>query len=789
MNNNSQIESGKECSLSDLFCGDNKVVIPDLQRDYCWGKDAWIKTEKRFADLVSGFVGRLLDLYSETSGRETQTLGLIYGYEQPKGHIQICDGQQRLTTLFLLLGYVNTKANYVFSDYLMSKEEREDDYEPRLQYAIRESTLYFLSDLTKEVFIEGRSSLEEVLKVYRHDPIQKFPGWYFREYDLDASIQNMLAALGSIDLVAREQSFNDWKGFGNYLLNNLQFLYYDMGTRSRGEETYVVINTTGEPLSPTENIKPIVIGRIADAERKKKYSDEWEEREDWFWKNRGDHKTSDINSYGFLVWYWQIGLLQERAWKDKVSYELSPRELFLAPPRPATSEDASDVNVESASEDRWEQFHNPETIHLYFNALKYLVETVSQNDYLKDLFQSASFGLYGDALFDGTLAAFFNKNKGGQNVWQLNMILPALAYLVKYPGARKLPEFIARLRKNYFDLRRVRNPLSQDNKKSGSYVDWRHVIQIVELSESEENVLTFETLNRRDEFKKSVVLNEWFGQSEKDREELKRHGLDISKWEGHRTLMGDLTPIVSRLSDGSIDIEQTKRRWSNLKLLSDAIENHVACGDDESLKICSDVANWYRLYRVLSGIISIEHQPFTPWNLVGCRYSDCFDCLDSDFAFVSTSAFAELLDAENIVMKLKEKCLSMLSIGGSLELSESMDASDLMKAYLFAKTLVINGTPIEFYCRPISVDVDTGKNRIDKLLPISWGNIICRYGYKFGCENTGHEGMEHLDTSLSGSSSDVKIAGGDIQAMISCIKTKIRELSQNTGVAIPSISE
>ena len=29
--------SGNEYSLSDLFGGDTKVIIPDLQRDYCWG--------------------------------------------------------------------------------------------------------------------------------------------------------------------------------------------------------------------------------------------------------------------------------------------------------------------------------------------------------------------------------------------------------------------------------------------------------------------------------------------------------------------------------------------------------------------------------------------------------------------------------------------------------------------------------------------------------------------------------------------------------------------------------
>ena len=49
-----------------------------------------------------------------------------------------------------------------------------------------------------------------------------------------------------------------------------------MENRSRGEETYVIINTTGEPLSPTENIKPILLGNSKlTKEQVQLYSDQW----------------------------------------------------------------------------------------------------------------------------------------------------------------------------------------------------------------------------------------------------------------------------------------------------------------------------------------------------------------------------------------------------------------------------------------------------------------------------------------------------------------------------------
>ena len=69
----------------------------------------------------------LAELYEENKSLKV-TLGLIYGYEQPQNHIQICDGQQRLTTLFLLLGYINIKVGGKFNTYIISEKEMNDAF-------------------------------------------------------------------------------------------------------------------------------------------------------------------------------------------------------------------------------------------------------------------------------------------------------------------------------------------------------------------------------------------------------------------------------------------------------------------------------------------------------------------------------------------------------------------------------------------------------------------------------------------------------------------------------------
>lgn len=272
--------TGESYKLTDLFSKDNKIIIPDLQRDYCWGTT----NDKDGNNLVAKF----FDSLYENKDKDLN-LGLLYGYEAPLGHIQLCDGQQRITTLFLLLGMLNKSTDDVFRRLLISKSEENDDWEPYLQYAIRESSLYFLSDLTRFFFIENKT-----LKV---DEIKTQP-WYFKDYDLDPSIQSMIVAMKTIE---QKIVGIDCKSFGIHIAERLTFLYYNMGNRSKGEETFVVINTTGEPLSSTENLKPLLISNQPD-EKQKECAKKWEQWEQFFWKNRGKNDTADNGLKEFFRW-------------------------------------------------------------------------------------------------------------------------------------------------------------------------------------------------------------------------------------------------------------------------------------------------------------------------------------------------------------------------------------------------------------------------------------------------------------------------------------------------------
>jgi len=296
MNSNDiRLKGGDNYSLSVLFSGENdKIVIPDLQRDYCWGNED--------VNLVGPFMDTLLGLDKS----QDLTMGLIYGYfdELCPNHLQLCDGQQRLTTLFLTLGVLNRLTNGRYKDILMSQYELlDDDNEPYLLYSIRESSLYFISDLVTHYFLLTE---DNDLKLNSIEDIKSCP-WYLNSYKTDPTIASMVSAITTIEDKLHDKTLDVLEELGDFISGvkidkpHIDFLYYDMKNRHNGEETFVVINTTGEPLTANQNLKPVIIeynrNTVDNIEEK------WEEMETWFWQHRDKSEkthTSDEGMAEFL---------------------------------------------------------------------------------------------------------------------------------------------------------------------------------------------------------------------------------------------------------------------------------------------------------------------------------------------------------------------------------------------------------------------------------------------------------------------------------------------------------
>ena len=291
-------------TLRTLFAGDRKIIIPDMQREYCW---ATTISEHNGINLVSNFIeGILKNINSPVR------LGLIYGYENPKNYLQLCDGQQRLTTLYLFCGVLyrylpdTSEQKEILREILISESEIKDDHEPRLQYAIRESTLFFLRDLVWYYFLQQEGSIQEGSQNIRSQP------WFFLEYSLDPTINNILEA---IDTISRCIDTEKIEQIIEHIIK-IEFLFFDMQNRKYGEEQFVVLNTTGKPLTVTENIKPLLLGKMSGNDLKK-YSRMWEEWDQYFWVKRHEkHLTSDAGLNEFFRWFYILKDSQNNPPKD-----------------------------------------------------------------------------------------------------------------------------------------------------------------------------------------------------------------------------------------------------------------------------------------------------------------------------------------------------------------------------------------------------------------------------------------------------------------------------------------
>ena len=58
---NNTLVSGSEYSIRDLLNGNYKIVIPDLQRDYCWGLETYNNKYGKQGELVTQFLEAIIN--------------------------------------------------------------------------------------------------------------------------------------------------------------------------------------------------------------------------------------------------------------------------------------------------------------------------------------------------------------------------------------------------------------------------------------------------------------------------------------------------------------------------------------------------------------------------------------------------------------------------------------------------------------------------------------------------------------------------------------------------------
>jgi uncharacterized protein with ParB-like and HNH nuclease domain len=118
-------------TVSDLLSVKKRYVVPRFQRPYSWSKE---QVKELWDDILSNIV------YSndaEASHVEYFIGALVLVGEENSHHMQIVDGQQRLTTLTILLSALcqrfkdlgqNTVATAIYENYIAGKDDDGNEY-------------------------------------------------------------------------------------------------------------------------------------------------------------------------------------------------------------------------------------------------------------------------------------------------------------------------------------------------------------------------------------------------------------------------------------------------------------------------------------------------------------------------------------------------------------------------------------------------------------------------------------------------------------------------------------
>ncbi|UXD88967.1 DUF262 domain-containing protein [Thalassolituus hydrocarboniclasticus] len=247
--------AGAEYPLAKIFSSDFDFVIPAYQRPYAWTDDQALEL---FDDLYSFYLAE-----PEDDSYFLGSIVLIKAEGKPAS--EVIDGQQRLTTLTILLSVITS---------LLEGEVRSD-----FEGYIREP-----GRLSQGIRAKPRLSLRERDRQFFADYVQAFKF-------------NELFALESAQLEEPQQNIqrnarllrdrlvsafaNDTAGlirFGASLIQRCFLVVVSTASKKSAFRVFSVLNSRGLDLLPTDIIKSDVIGNIAAA-KQEDFTNTWEELE------------------------------------------------------------------------------------------------------------------------------------------------------------------------------------------------------------------------------------------------------------------------------------------------------------------------------------------------------------------------------------------------------------------------------------------------------------------------------------------------------------------------------
>lgn len=307
-------EKMEELSIKELISSYN-FIIPEIQREYVWGnKDIVnsfiddiltgyknISNTDKSGDLSYKNLQGLTEQYEKIISNHGMNIGFLYSYrpsysfnDKAEEDVYLIDGQQRFTTIFLLLLYLALKTDNQ-KDFKEIFRYNPSKKKIAFDYRVRDTTHDFIVTM-----INKCNTTEAILGM-------EGKTWFLAEYKNDPTIQAMIAAIKKIDEKLKE---SDCSKLFNFVFENIKFWHFKTEATSQGEELYITMNSRGESLKDYENIKAVLFEK--ENGDKQKWGQKWELWQDFFWKNKPTNdKNADKGFNCFLDWVKEIEQIRQ----------------------------------------------------------------------------------------------------------------------------------------------------------------------------------------------------------------------------------------------------------------------------------------------------------------------------------------------------------------------------------------------------------------------------------------------------------------------------------------------
>lgn len=247
--------------LKKIFSEEFWFIVPQYQRPYVW-------QEENIQELID-------DIYYAFENKQNSeyflgALVLKRTTEKEFREYEILDGQQRLTTLCMMMAVIRDlikKPQYKYTLSQMIYQEENELLKVPSRNRIKYNTRDKVKDFVKDYIIANGSTRKRDLVNYHEDT--------------NISVSNMAKAISTMHTIFDNKE--NLEAFAVFLLNNVLFIYVSTDNTEDAFRLFTILNDRGIPLSNADILKSINIGEIGE-EDLDEYSKHWEYLEEKYHK-------------------------------------------------------------------------------------------------------------------------------------------------------------------------------------------------------------------------------------------------------------------------------------------------------------------------------------------------------------------------------------------------------------------------------------------------------------------------------------------------------------------------